>query len=220
MEFADDDEPIPEIPSLEQVADSFPVPLATLMPQPNIRETGVGTSSSHSNGRIVDQVAAISYAIFWNPDDLDDPINHVELHPDVAEAIAHPSPRLPAGAIEVLQWLRFPAATDAVQTHVPREGELTLADRLALHMRNVIGNTFREQRHPALHDPLSFIRPPSGAVAAAASVTVDGVELPAVSIADEHVLGLGVELDDAVATVVLAKHLLPLVELELTRRKR
>lgn len=220
MEFADDDEPIPEISTLEQVAAAFPVPLVTLVPQPSIRETGVGTTSSHSSGLVVDQAAAITYAIFWNPDDLDDPINHVELHSDVAEELAHPSPRLPAGAIEVLQWLRFPSATDAVQTHVPREGELTLAERLAQHMRTVIGNTFREQRHPGVHDPSSFIRPPSEAAAVTASVTVDGVELPAITIDDEHVLGLGVELVDAVATVVLAKHLLPLVRLGLTRRGR
>lgn len=220
MDFADADEPIPEIPTLEAVAADFPVRLATLVPQPVIRETGVNTISSGSGGAMAYEAAAITYAIFWNPDDLDDPVNHVELHPDIAAAIAHPSPRLPAVAVEMLQWARYPSAYEAVQTHVRRRAQQSVAGQLALHMRNVIANTFGEQRHPLLHDPAGFIDPPSERDAADASVLVDGAEVPAVSIDDEHVIGVGVELDDAVATVVLAKHLLPLVRLELTRRPR
>ncbi|MCH1881871.1 hypothetical protein [Agrococcus sp. ARC_14] len=220
MEFADRDEPIPEIPTLDAVGAEFPVRLATLVPQPGIRETGVNTiSSSVNDGPFCLEAAAITYAILWNPDDLDDPVNHVELHPDIAAAIADPSPKLPAVAVEMLQWARFPSAYEAVQTHVLDEDE-SVADRLALHMRNVIGNTFREQRDPTPQLPWSFIDPPVERDAVDASVVVDGVELPAVSIDDEHVTGVGVELDDAVATVVLAKHLLPLVRLELTRRPR
>lgn len=230
MESADRDEPIPEIPTLDAVGAEFPVLLATLAPQPSIRETSVSTVTSSSSGVVVEQSASITYAILWNPEDLEDPANHVQLHPDIAEAIEHPSPKLPAVAVEMLQWARFPAAYEAVQTHVPRTGERlprarerdeqTVAERLALHMWNVLANTFREQRHPNPRDADGFVNPPSERDAVDASVVVDGVELPAIAIDDEHVTGVGVELDDAVATVVLAKHVLPLVRLELTRRPR
>lgn len=114
-----------------------------------------------------------------------------------------------------------PMAYEAVQTLVQRGApRQPLAEQLALHMRNVVGNTFREQRHPSVHDPDSFIDPPSERDAVDASVLVDGTQAPAITIDDEHVLGLGVELDDAVALVVFPKHLLPLVRLELTRRPR
>ncbi|SFS08924.1 hypothetical protein SAMN04487783_1180 [Agrococcus baldri] len=214
------DGPLPEIPSLDEVGAAFPVLLATLVPQPSIREIGVNTFVSSGDGVVDAQAAAIMYAIFWNPDDLDDPINHVVLTPELEAALANPSPRLPASAVEWIRWLRFPVAYEAVQTQVPGRGGQALPERLALHMRNVIGNTFREQRRPDPHEPWTFVDPPSAHEAAEASVIVDGAALPAISIDDEHVLGLGVELDDAVALIVWPKHLLPLVRLELTRRPR
>lgn len=215
------DGPLPEIPSIDEVAEQFPVRLATLVPQPAIRETGANTISSSTDGGPVSmQAAAISYAVFWNPDDLDDPMNHVVLPPEMEEALANPSPKLPASAVEWMRWARFPMAYEAVQTQTLDMIDQTLAERLALHMRNVVGNTFREQRYPVLHEPGSFIDPPSERAAAPASVIVDGVETPAITIPDEHVLGLGVELGDAVALVVWPRHLLPLVRLELTRRAR
>lgn len=219
MHFADRDEPMPEIPTLDEVAAQFPVRLATLVPQPAIHETGVNTmSSSVGDGPMQLQAAAISYAVLWNPDDLDDPMNHVVLPPELEQTIANPVPGLPPAAVDWMRWARFPMAYEAVQTQTADMIDQSLAERLALHMRNVVGNTFREQRHLAIHDPGGFIDPPSAREAADASVIVDGVETPAIAIPDEHVLGLGVELDDAVALVVFPRHLLPLVRLELTRR--
>lgn len=219
MQFYGDDESLPEheIPTLDDVGAAFPVLLATLVPQPSIREIGVNTRSS---GRRL-EAAAIMYAIFWNPDELDDPVNHVQLAPEVEAALANPSPRLSAMAVEWMRWMRFPVAYEAVQTGMPRDGQ-SLADELALHMRNVLGNTsdFREQRYPTIHDPDSFIDPPDAADAVDATVIVDGAVVGCVEIADEHVLGLGVGLGDAIALVVLPKHLLPLLRLELVRRPR
>lgn len=220
MEFAEHDGPLPEPPTLDGVSAAFPVRLATLLPQPALREIGVNTIASGGEGGWAYEAAAITYAVFWNPDDLDDPINHVALTPELEDALEHPSPRLSATSVEWMQWMRFPSLYEAVQTHVPRESRSTVAERLALHMWNVLANTFQEQRHPRPMERGTFVDEPSAHDAVEASVTVDGVEVPAVSIADEHVLGIGVELDDAVATVVLAKHLLPLVRLELTRRPR
>ncbi|WP_306233276.1 hypothetical protein [Agrococcus beijingensis] len=220
MEFAEHDGPMPDPPTLATVGAEFPALLVTLVPQPGIREIGVNTAKSGNDGTWDYEQAAIMYAVFWNPDDLDDPMNHVELAPELEEALENPSPRLSGVAREWMQWMRFPIAYEAVQTHVPRESLQSLPERLAMHMRNVIANTFRQERHPVVHEPSSFIDPPSADDARPASVIVDGVELPAVSIDDEHVVGVGVELDDAVATVVIARHLLPLLRLELTRRPR
>lgn len=219
MHDGEHDGPLPEIPTLDEVAAAFPVLLATLAPQPSIREIGVNaTASSRNGGRFELETAAIMYAILWNPDDLDDPVNHVELAPDMEAALANPSPRLPASAVEWLQWMRFPIASEAVQTVLPRDQ--SVADELALHMRNVIGNTFREQRDPTPHERDTFVLPPSAAAAVDASVMVDGEVVGCIEIADEHVLGLGVELGDAIALLVLPKHLLPVLRVELVRRPR
>lgn len=215
MEFAEHDDQEFEPPTLDSVGADFPVLLATLVAQPSIREIGVNTISS--GDRL--ESAAIIYAIFWNPDDLDDPVNHVELPADVEAAIANPSPLLPRSLVDWLPWMRFPTAYEAVQTVVLRDGQ-SIADALALHMRNVIGNTFREQRYPTMQDPESFVDPPAAADAVAASVMVDGEVVGCVEIPDEHVLGLGVGLGDATALVVWPKHLLPLLRLELVRRPR
>ncbi|WP_072314550.1 hypothetical protein [Agrococcus sp. Marseille-P2731] len=222
FEDHEDDGPIPDLPTIDEVAATFPVPLVTLVPQPSIREIAVNTISSSSidGGPTHWTNASIMYAVVRNPADLEDPGNHVELSPDQEAALANPSPRFSPHAIELMRWMRFPLAYEAVQTHVLGPDDSTLAERLALHMWNVIANTFREERHPVLFDPDSFVDPPSERDAVAASVTVDGVELPAITIDDEHVVSLGVELDDAIATVVLAKHLLPLVRVELMRRPR
>lgn len=220
MDFADPDGPLDAPPTLDEVAAEFPVPLATLVEQPSIREIGVNTISSSSDGgpfRL--DAAAISYAILWNPDDLDDPLNHVELSPDVEAALADPSPHLPEAAVEWMRWMRFPSAYEAVQTAVLSDDE-TVADVLALHMRNVIGNTFRQERDPTPHLPDTFVDEPSALDAVDSTIVVDGEEVACLEIADEHVLGLGVALGGAVAAVVWPKHLLPLVRLELTRRAR
>ena len=220
MHFAEHDGPLPEPPTVDSVSAEFPVLLATLVPQPNIREIAASTTSSSRDGRAFHlETAAITYAIFWNPDDLDDPVNHVELPPDVRAAIAHPSPRLPPGVVDWLPGMRFPNAYEAVQTVLPRDGR-SIADELALHMRNVVGNTFRKQRDPTPHEPDSFVDPPSASDAMDASVIVDGEVVGCVGIADEHVLGLGVGLGDAIALLVLPKHLLPVLRVELVRRPR
>lgn len=220
MDFAEADGPLDDPPTLDAVSAEFPVRLATLVAQPSIRETGVSTIASSSDGGPFQlDAAAISYAILWNPDDLDDPINHVQLSPDLEAALADPSPRLPPTAVEWMRWMRFPAAYEAVQTVVPRDDE-SIADVLALHMRNVIGNTFREERDPRPHEPDAFIDEPSALDAAPSSILIDGEEVACVEISDEHVVGLGVGLGDAVAAVVWPRHLLPLVRLELTRRPR
>lgn len=220
MHFAEHDDPLPAPPTLDSIGADFPVLLATLVPQASIREIAASTTSSSRNGgpfRL--ETAAITYAIFWNPDDLDDPINHVDLPPDVRAAIAHPSPRLPPGVVDWLQWMRFPTAYEAVQTVLPRDGR-SIADELALHMRNVVGNTFRKQRDPMPQEPDSFVDPPSASDAMDASVIVEGEAVGCVRIDDEHVLGLGVRLDDAIALLVLPKHLLPVLQVELVRRPR
>ncbi len=220
MDFADADGPLDDPPTLDAVSAAFPVRLATLTAQPSIREIGVNTIASSSDGgpfRL--EAAAISYAILWNPDDLDDPMNHVELAPDVEAALADPSPRLSSTTVEWMRWMRFPSAYEAVQTVVPRDGE-SVADVLALHMRNVIGNTFRDERDPTPHEPDAFIDEPSALDAIDSAILIDGAWVPCVEIGDEHVIGLGVALEDAVAAVVWPRHLLPLVRLELTRRPR
>lgn len=220
MEFAPDDLGMPEMPTIDSVGAEFPVLLATLVPQPSIRAIGADTTSSSSDGgpfRL--ETAAITYAVLWNPDDLDDPINHVELPPDVVAALANPSPHLPRAVVDWLPWMRFPTAYEAVQTVMPRDGR-SIADELALHMRNVLGNAFRAERNPVPPEPDAFVDPPSAADAVAASVLVDGELVDCIEIHDEHVLGLGVELGDAMALLVLPKHLLPLLRVELVRRPR
>ncbi len=220
MHYGEHDGPLPEIPTLDSVGTEFPVLLATLVPQPSIREIAANTTSSSRNGGAFHlETAAITYAVLWNPDDLDDPVNHVELPPDVLAAIAHPSPRLPRGVVDWLQWMRFPTAYEAVQTVLPRDGR-SIADELALHMRNVIGNAFRAERDPTPQEPDTFLAPPAAAAAVDASVIVDGAVVGCVEIADEHVLGLGVGLGDAIALLVLPKHLLPLLRVEVVRRPR
>lgn len=220
MFFADDDVPMPKIPTIDSVAAAFPVLLAALAPQPTLRELAVGERSGRLGGVLVQQSALITYAVIRNPADLDDPANHLPLRPEIEAAIAHPSPRLPAALVEALPWMRFPQLWEAVQTHVPRESEESLPERLAMHMRNVLMNAFRDERVPDHDEPWTVADAPAAERAEPTTVVVDGAETGAIRIADEHVLGLGVDLGDAVATVVLPKHLLPHVEVALVRRAR
>ncbi|MGY3127323.1 hypothetical protein ACVWW9_000822 [Agrococcus sp. UYP33] len=219
MDFAEADDDTFHPPSLDEVSAEFPVRLATLVAQPGIREIGVNTIASSSDGGPFQlDAAAITYVILWNPDDLDDPVNHVVLPDEVEVAIAHRPVELTPAEAEWLRWMRFPTAYEAVQTVVPCDDE-SVADVLAQHMWGVIANTFRE-RHPAPHELDSFIDPPAAVDAVDGVILVDGEEVACVEIPDEHVRGLGVELDDAVALVVWPRHMLPLVRLELTRRPR
>jgi len=220
MHVAPDDFPMPEIPTIDSVARAFPVLLATLAPQPSVREVGVGERSSTRDGVLDRQSALITYAVLRNPADLDDPVNHVPLAPEVAEAIRSPSPRLPPAIVETLPWMRFPQLWEAVQTHVPRESWQSLPERLAEHMVNVLMNAFRDERVPDPGTPWEVTDAPLADRAEPATVVVDGVETTGIRIPDEHVLGVAVDLGDAVATVVLAKHLLPHLDVALARRPR
>ncbi|MCR8671383.1 hypothetical protein [Agrococcus sp. HG114] len=223
MEFRDDAGPVPDPPTIDDVARSFPVPLVALVPQPSVRESGVSTTSTVWGSRPVELgTAALSYAVLWNPEQLDHPGDATELDRELEEMLAQPPALLQPDAVERLSWAPFASVPEAVQTALPAPGAGagSLPQRLALHMRHVLSSSFRAERDPTPHEPGIFAAAPDARDAREASVVVDGVERPALTIDDEHVLGLGVDLGDAMAIVVWPRHLLPLVRLELTRRPR
>src|ERR1700710_411374 len=79
---------IPQPQTLNEVAEAFTVPVMSFIPQPSLEESGVGTVGSSSNGGpVVLDTVSISYTLWRNPDDYQDPINLAMLGDSEREAL-------------------------------------------------------------------------------------------------------------------------------------
>lgn len=89
MFFAPDRDPmdVPAPQSPDQVAEAFAVPLVTLVAQASLEEAAVSTATSTQNGVTTMEEATLSYTLWRNPADHDDPVNLAELTDELRAAV-------------------------------------------------------------------------------------------------------------------------------------
>lgn len=225
MQFVDSDPmdaPPPE--TVDEAAARFRVPLRGFVPQPALTELGVSTVGSSRNGgpSILDSVG-ISYTLWRNPDDHDDPVNLADIPDALRESLdAEPVMPLPAWMLELRRLMRFPTLSEAVKTtrkgRLPESSGETTASVLVGHANHILTNSFRETRvrggFPGqLESPIEerHLRP--------GSVRVDGADVPGLHLdTDPHIVALGADLGDSILSIVVDREHLPFVTLAFETR--
>jgi hypothetical protein len=211
------DFPVP--PTGDEIAASFPVPLFGLVAQPSIAEAGFGTVSSNDGVHEV----AISYSLFRNPADHNDPSNYTDDAADILSAIdAAERKGQPEWFVIGLRRMRFPVLWEAVSTVITQIGEpLPLADRLAAHINHVVMNTCENRRHESSTGPATLENPVHADDALPGRLLqVDGADVSAIQIdTDVDATGWAFETAHAAVLVVLRREHLPLVDVRLERRQ-
>lgn len=222
------DAPDPRIERAEIVR-ALPFAVYGLVPQPTLEDLDslslmfVG-GIEHSTQTTV----SVTYTLWHNPDDHDDPVNLAELDDVTRESLElePPWPR-PPWIIEGAERMRYPILREAVRTtwtYDPEEYQ-SLPNQLVQHVNHILMNRFRAE----LGIPDG---PPSGppgsepwharlsAVNPKARLEVDGREVEAVEIdTDPFVYGVGAQLSPEIAvTVVIPRADLPLIRLAVATR--
>ncbi|WP_125612709.1 hypothetical protein [Specibacter cremeus] len=214
---------IPPPATPDEVAAGFAVPLLTLVDQDSVEEASAGKGWETGNGHPVMEVASLSYTLWRNPADLDDPVNLAEL-PDEVRATLDTEPPWPLPPW-IVQWrarMRYPLLWEAVRTTHISDGSTWRTPELALvdHVNYIVMNIFRDERvrgeFPGdLFDPVT-----EACIEHGVPIVIDGVTVPGLRIdTDPHVLGLGADLGDKFLTAVLARRDLPFLRLEFATRR-
>ncbi|WP_375385696.1 hypothetical protein [uncultured Microbacterium sp.] len=201
-------------------------PLMGLVPQPTVEDhdSFAIVEVKDAQGRSQMSVS-ITYTLWRNPADHDDPVNLAELDEQTRESLDFEPPwERPAWLIEGAQRFRYPMLWEAVRTswHRDEAEHSPLAQQLVDHADHVLRNQFREElglpRGP--HSDLAWQISPS-AVNSAVTLEVDGAEVAASEIdTDPFVYAIGARLaPDVVTTVVIARDHLPYVRIALAVRE-
>lgn len=222
MRFVDlDPKDIPPPPTVGTAATMFGAPLIGFVRQPALAELGVGTSGSSTNGGPVTLTSvAISYTLWRNPEDLDDPANLADLSSLEREALdQEPVRPLPDWMREARRLARFPSIWEAVMTtRVLKTHGQTPASVLIAHTNYVLMNTFRAERVVG-EFPGDLDSPVAERHIERVSVTIDGNDVPGLCIdTDPNVYSVGADLGDRILTAVLARDHLPYVVLAFETR--
>ncbi|MDQ1131123.1 hypothetical protein [Microbacterium sp. SORGH_AS_0888] len=203
----------------------MPFTVMGLVPQPTLEDVGDLSLMEGTDGHRRQQAeVGVSYTLWRNPDDHDDPGNLAELD-EVTRAsleIDPPWPR-PSWILDSVKRLRYRRLPEAVRTSWSSESyaETTLAARLVQHVNHILVNHFRTELGlapgPTFDGPW---RARQSSVNRRATLEVDGVARPAAEIdTDPFVYGVGVQLsEDVVVTVAIARSELPFVRLALAPR--
>jgi len=204
---------VPAPPTPDEVAAGFPVPLLTLVGQDTVEEASAGTESQTSNGRVVMEAVTLSYTLWRNPEDHEDPTNLAELPEDIRASldITPPWP-LPPWIVQWRARMRYPLLWDAVRTTWVSEpsDRQTPAATLLQHANYILMNTFREERMRGgfpgeLAAPLTEEHIEHGI-----PIMVDGVEVAGMRVdGDPHVFGVAADLGGRILTAVFAREHLP-----------
>jgi hypothetical protein len=211
---------VPPPQTVDEVVRVFPVPVMSFVPQASLEEMGVGTVGYSSDGgpMILDAVS-ISYTLWRNPLDHDDPDNLAELDDTLRETLDAPPVRpLPDWMMVQRELFRYPSLWEAVTTTRRSPGSESVESTLVMHVNHILVNTFRDQRVTGgfpgeLDDPVTkrHIQP--------AVVRIDGTDVPGVRIdTDPNVYAVGASLGDRLLTAVVARDHLPFVTLEFATR--
>jgi hypothetical protein len=201
------DLPRPATP--DEVAAGFPTRLFTIVQQPAIEEAGVSVTGSNTGGRQTLAEVSLSYTLWRNPADRDDPVNLEPLGDELSRMLEEPpTTRLPQWIVEWRQRMRYPLLWEAVRTthtFVP-QARRTLEAHLVQHANYVLTNQFRDERvrgeFPGeLVDPVS-----ERCVEREIPIELDGTEVAGVRIdTDPNVFALGLETPDRMLTAVFSR---------------
>jgi hypothetical protein len=207
---------VPPPQTLDEVVRVFPVPVMSFVAQPSLQVLGVGTvGMSADGGPTVLEAVSISFTLWRNPLDHDDPDNLAELDDTLRESLDAPPVRpLPDWMMAQRELLRYPALWEAVTTTRLDDVSRSLESTLVMHVNHILINTFRDQRVTGgfpgeLDDPVAerHIQP--------APVRIDGIDVPGMRIdTDPHVYAVGAAVGDRLLTAVVARDHLPFVTVE------
>ena len=215
MHFVDvDPMDVPPPPSVGAAAATFGSPVVGFLRQPSLSELGVATVSSSANGGpVIPESLAISYTLWRNPEDRDDPANLADLTMQEREALEQEPVRpLPDWMLDTRRLLRYPSLWEAAMTTRVLNPEWQTAESvLVLHTNHILTNTFRDQR--VLGDfPGQLDSPVTEHHIERVSISIDSVEVPGLRIdTDPHVYAVGADLGDRILTAVVARDHLPYV---------
>lgn len=190
----------------------MPVPVFGLVPQPHVEDPDmVGFGCGENDGGMYEATADITYTLWRNPDDREDPANLVgpAKLAEVREQLDLVPPGRPAWIRDMVRRMRYPMLWNAVRTTWAREpsDRMTLAQTLVAHTDHVLRQRYDDDPWPV---------PPAAAPASvtpAGSITVDGAPVDAVHLdIDPRVYAVGVQLAPThLITAVLPREALPLL---------
>ena len=204
-----EDAPDPRLQRLEQ-ARRLPAPIIGLVPQPHLEDWGaIGVGTGTRNGELESCELSISYTLWRNPDEPDDPFNLAELDDQQRRALeAEPPWPRPPWLVEQVRRMRYPMLWECARTQWNREPHEfdAIQIQLAAHVNHILMNQFRS------YEPSSPVD--ERCVETGIPVQVDGVAHEGFRIdTDPHVYGVGVQLDArTVLTAAIPRDALPYVE--------
>mgnify|MGYP003676259443 FL=1 len=215
-------------PRREQAARvrELPFEVIGLVAQPTLEDwDGYGMEAADGSRGHSHDAVSISYTLWRNPDDRDDPVNRAELDEQTRASldVDPPWPR-PAWLLEMVERMRYPLLWEAVRTSWYRDHSeyTTLEAQLVHHTNHILMNRFREELGLEAGRPAheGSWRATEASVNRGASVVVDGRATPAHEIdTDPFVYAVGVRLGpDLVATAVIPREFLAYVRVELATR--
>ncbi|WP_434619075.1 hypothetical protein [Arthrobacter sp. A5] len=217
----------PEPPTPDEIAAGFAVPLLTLAAQDSVEEASAGISSQTQDHQPVMEAATLSYTLWRNPSDRDDPANLVDLTEEMRAALdAEPPWPLPEWISRWRARMCYPLLWDAVRTtHISEvqghDGYTRHTPELALveHINYIVRNTYRDVRvHGGF--PGELIDPASeDSIEHGYPVSVGGADVVGLRVdSDPHVLGLAADLDGRLLTAVIGREYLPYLRLAFATR--
>lgn len=196
----------------------------TFTAQESLEEISIGSGTTTSNGVRTSAEATITYTLWRNPADRDDPINLADLAPDVRRSLDELPPwPLPEWLLASRERMRYPTVWDAVRTTwiADRAAEAwrTPDQILVQHVNYIVMNTFRDERvRGGFPDELQG-RITERSIERDIPILLDGVAVPGLRVdTDAHVLGLAADLGDRILSAVVARDALPHLRLEFATR--
>ena len=221
--FLPEDASDPRIAQAERVK-LMPVPIMGFVAQPSLEDAHMESTMVSGMPQVSQMTVGINYTVWRNLDDRSDPVNLADLDESTLRGLdgPFPAPR-PAWLIEQVERMRYPMLWEAVRTTWNRDpSELSAPSRLLVeHTNHILMNRFRKEL--GLGDVATdrfAARLTERAVNRHATVTVDGIELPAYEIdTDPFVYAIGAELEvGTVLTAVVPRDDLGYVEIGFARR--
>jgi hypothetical protein len=219
-----EDEPDPR-PQWREQARQMPMPIFGLVHQRHLEDwDAIGIGSGTRGGELDSCEASISYTLWRNPDELDDPLNLAELDPQQRRAldVEPPWPR-PPWLVEQVRRMRHPMLWECVRTHwrrEPREPDSAPA-LLVAHVNDILANRFQPTRVVGDDPPANLANPVDHrSIESDVRVLVDGTARQGFRIdTDPYVYGLGVNLDAHTAlTAAIPRDALTYVEVTFATR--
>jgi hypothetical protein len=214
-----EDEPDPRLGWREQ-ARRMPMPIVGLVPQPHLEDwDAIGVGSGTRNGVLDSCEVSISYTLWRNPDEPDDPVNLAELDEQQRHAVeVEPAWPRPPWLVEQVRRMRYPMLWECVRTQWSREpGEFdTVRIRLVAHVNHILVNQFRHARVVGDDPPYELDNPVDDrCVEPRIPVLVDGIARDGFRIdTDPHVYGLAVDLDTRTTlTAAVPRDILPYLQI-------